>query len=323
VTRVAKAYLRESNRTIGVYIPETAPDRVEIPAAPDINSLVKDYKGGRVRVSQGEAFDPTPAMIESRVQRFTLANGLKLALLPKKTRGGSVTATLWLPLGDEKSLFGRKTAGEIVPAMLMRGTKRKSRQQIQEEMDRLKARFTLVGSAYAPRMQIETTEENLAGAFRLATEILRDSAFPEAEFEQLRQARIANSERRRTDPAYVASQAMGRHMSPYPPGAVRYVSTVDEEIEASRNVTVDQVRDFYQRFWGVAAAGGVEPVLAVSGQFEPTQCANWPRSCWERGKAPAIINLFLLSARSEILLTWRWRQRTSRTLPLNSGRRCA
>jgi zinc protease len=38
VTRVAKAYLRESNRTIGVYIPETTPDRVEIPAAPDINS---------------------------------------------------------------------------------------------------------------------------------------------------------------------------------------------------------------------------------------------------------------------------------------------
>ena len=40
----------------------------------------------------GEAFDPSPANIESRLQRATLPNGMKLVMLPKKTRGGAVIA---------------------------------------------------------------------------------------------------------------------------------------------------------------------------------------------------------------------------------------
>ena len=35
VARVAKAYLKSSNRTLGEFIPTTAPDRAEIPATPD------------------------------------------------------------------------------------------------------------------------------------------------------------------------------------------------------------------------------------------------------------------------------------------------
>ena len=35
VTRVAKTYLKSSNRTLGEFIPTSAPDRAEIPATPD------------------------------------------------------------------------------------------------------------------------------------------------------------------------------------------------------------------------------------------------------------------------------------------------
>jgi len=43
-------------------------------------------------------------------------------------------------------------------------------------------------------------EANLAGALRLAAEILRQPAFPEAEFEQVRQQRIAAIEAGRSEP---------------------------------------------------------------------------------------------------------------------------
>ena len=46
VLRVAKAYLKESNRTLATFIPTKAPDRAEIPAAPDVAAMLKDYKGG-------------------------------------------------------------------------------------------------------------------------------------------------------------------------------------------------------------------------------------------------------------------------------------
>ncbi|MCP6726412.1 hypothetical protein NL526_30605, partial [Klebsiella pneumoniae] len=65
--------------------------------------MLSNYTG-RAAVEQGEAFDPTPANIEARIQRVTLPNGLKLVMLPKKTRGATVTASLVLHYGDEKSV---------------------------------------------------------------------------------------------------------------------------------------------------------------------------------------------------------------------------
>ncbi len=63
VMRVARQYLKPDNRTMGVFIPTEKPERSEIPAIPDVDALVKDYKGTQA-VAQGEAFDPSPANIE-------------------------------------------------------------------------------------------------------------------------------------------------------------------------------------------------------------------------------------------------------------------
>ena len=71
VVRVAKVYFKESNRTLGEFIPTKSPDRTEISAAPEAVELLKDYKGGAA-LSQGESFAPTPANIESRVIRKKL-----------------------------------------------------------------------------------------------------------------------------------------------------------------------------------------------------------------------------------------------------------
>src|SRR5205814_8429171 len=122
----------------------------------------KDSKGGAV-VAAGEAFDPSPANIESRVKRIGLANGVHVALLPKKTRGGSVVVSATLRFGDEKSLFGRATDASMAGAMLMRGSTKHTRQEIREELDRLKARAGAGGSATQANLQIETTRENRPG----------------------------------------------------------------------------------------------------------------------------------------------------------------
>ena len=54
-------------------------------------------------------------------------------------------ASLTLRFGDEKSLANRSTAGEMVSAMLMRGTAKHSRQQIQDVLDKPKARVSVFG----------------------------------------------------------------------------------------------------------------------------------------------------------------------------------
>ena len=225
VARVAKAYLKSSNRTLGEFIPTTAPDRAEIPAAPDPAVRFKDYKGGAT-IQQGEAFDPTPQNIEGRVIRAKLPNGLKLVMFPKKTRGGTVAASLMVRFGDEKSLFGKSTVGTMAGALLMRGTRNKNRQQIQDETDRLKAQLSVSGGINFASANVRTLEANLADSLRFARELLREPSFPEAEFEQIRQQRIAGVESAKTEPNSLASLDLNRHMNArYQRGDVRYTST--------------------------------------------------------------------------------------------------
>jgi zinc protease len=281
VERVAKAYLKDSNRTLGEFIPTKAPDRSEIPATPTDAETFKDFKGGAT-VAEGEVFDPSPGNIESRLTRAKLSDGVKVVLLPKKTRGGTVTATFIARFGDEKSLFGKVAIGGLTGATLMRGTKTKSRQQIQDEMDRLKAQISVSGGVNNATIHIQTTEENLAGALKLAAEILREPAFPEAEFEQVRKQSVAGIEEGKSDPQALAGRALSRTMnSIYPRGDVRYTGTADEDIEDLNKVTLDEVKKFYQQFYGVS-----EGEFTVVGQFDKTAVLKEAEELFGNWKSP-------------------------------------
>jgi zinc protease len=262
VQRVAVNYWKQSNRTLGQFIPTAKPDRAEIPAAPDVQALVKDYKGDAA-IAVGEAFDPSPANIESRTTRSATANGLKLVLLPKKTRGNAVVAQLTLRFGDEKSLMNKATAAQLAGAMLMRGTTKHTRQQIQDELDRLKARGGVSGEANTVTASIETTRDNLPAVLKLVAEILREPSFPASEFEQLKTELLTEIEQGLSDPQALGINAYQRHLSPYPKGDVRYVPTLEESIAAIKATTLDQVKQFYASFYGLSSGE-----LAVVGDFD-------------------------------------------------------
>ena len=138
VQHVAVEYLKPDNRTVGFFYPTDEPDRAEVPDLPDIASALDGYTG-REAIAAGEEFDPSPANIDRRTTRYTLANGMAVALLPKATRGETVNARFRVILGDEEALTGRATAGAIAGQMLMRGSSGHTRQQIQDELDRMQA----------------------------------------------------------------------------------------------------------------------------------------------------------------------------------------
>jgi zinc protease len=206
---------------------------------------------------------------------------MKVVLLPKKTRGGTVVALVNLRFGTEKSLFGKAQAGQIAGAMLIRGTKNKSRQQIQDEMDKLKARITVMGTPTGASASIETTEANLPGALRLAAEILRQPAFPEKDFETVRQQRLAGIESMRSEPQMLAMQSFQRHVSPYARGDVRYIGTPDEQLEDYKKVTLDEVRQFYTEFYG-----GSNAEFVVSGQFDKDETRKLAADLFGDWKSP-------------------------------------
>src|SRR5207248_6419402 len=144
VRAAAGKYLHRNNRTTGVFIPTDKSERIAIPATPDVNSLVQNYKG-REAMAAGESFEATPANIEARVQRMNLPEGIKVALLPKKTRGQEVQMLLTLRYGNEQNLKGLEAAAGLLPQLMLRGTKKLSYQQLRDELDRLNATLTTGG----------------------------------------------------------------------------------------------------------------------------------------------------------------------------------
>jgi zinc protease len=281
VQKVAAAYLKPTNRTIGVFLPAAKPDRSDVPAPPSVASVVDGYKGDAA-VAVGEAFDPSPANIDARTHRSQLPNGLKVALLPKKTRGGTVVAVLTLRFGDEKSLAGKSTAADMAADMLMRGTTKHTRQQIKDELDRLKARVAVGGRASQATLSIETVRENFPAVLRLGAEILREPAFPEKEFEELRQENLAAIEQQKSEPDAVGSNFYQRHMNPFPKGDVRYVETMDESLASYKAATLDEAKGFYGTFFGASHGE-----LAVVGDFDEKATTSLVTELFGDWKSPA------------------------------------
>lgn len=283
VQGAAARYFKPANRTVGLFVPTTTVDRAEIPAAPDIAALVKDYKGEAL-VSAGEAFDPSPANIEARIDRrnaSATASGIRLALLPKETRGDTVNAQLTLRFGDEKSLMNRSTAATLAGALLERGTKSRTREQLKDELDKLKARVNVFGGATQATAAIETTRANLPAVMRIAAEMLREPSFPENEFNQAKQELLANIESQRSEPTAIAALEFQRLQSPYPKGDVRYISTFDEDIAELKALTLDDVRKFYKDFYGASNAE-----LAVVGDFDKEEVAKLANELFATFKSP-------------------------------------
>ena len=264
VQKAGEEYLKRANRVSGTFVPTASPDRAVIPPTPDVEKLLENYKGGD-NVRLGEAFDPSPKNIESRIQRRTLANGINAALLSKQTRGGRAVAILNLHWGDEKTLMNRSVACDFAGDMLMRGTKKRSRAELKEAFDKLNARVSLSGDGF----MIEARGENLVPALRLAAEALREPSFPPSEFEELKRAALTGTEAQLSDPNAKADIRLSRHLEPYPVGHRNYTPTIEERIELIRKTTLKDSQACYAQLMGATGAD-----FSAVGEFDQEALAK-------------------------------------------------
>ena len=266
VRAVAAAYLKPSNRTVGLFIPvEEEPARAEIPEMPDVMALVAGYTGSE-EVIEGEVFDPSPANIESRTTRIELENGFEIALLPKRTRGATVAIFLMLRHGTESTLMGRATDASLAGSMLMRGTATRTREEISDEIDRLKAQVFVGGGSNSAFARIETTRENLIPILELVGDVLREPVFDESEWRLLKEERLASIERQMSEPTARGSEAFNRHMNPWPEEHPFYSATFEERVERTNEADLAAAQQFHTRFYGAQ-----DGTMAIVGDFDPDE----------------------------------------------------
>jgi len=283
VQAAAANYLKRNNRTVGVFLPTDKPERIAVPATPDIAALVSTYKG-RSAIAEGEAFDASPANVEARLQRLELPEGIKATLLPKKTRGEEVQLLLTLRYGNKQNLKGLEAAAGLLPQLMLRGTKKLSYQQLRDELDRLNATLTTggggggrggrgrgggaaAGSLGAVTFSIQTKRDNLPAVLNLLQQVLREPALPADQFDVLRRERLASVEQMRTEPSTLASRLLSRQFAPYAKEDIRYVPTIEESIERLTSVSHEQVLKLYRDYLGSQAGE-----LSIVGDFDPSAC---------------------------------------------------
>jgi zinc protease len=276
VKEVAEKYFTTSNRTVGFFVPTSKRERTPIPGIPDIAKLVDGYTGRQVK-SVSEASDVSPLAIEARLQRTEPIAGVKLALLPKKTHGESVQLRLTLHYGNTENLKSLSEASGFLAGLMLRGTKNLTRQQIQDLLDKNVARL---GTGMNMRMlrgfgaqgmgavtfTVETKRANLPAVLEILRQILREPTLPGSEFEVMKNEEIAGVEQGRSDPMRQGINHIQRLLSKYPSDDVRYVPTLDEQVERLKKVGLDEIGSLYHDYLG-AEHGEV----AVVGDFESSE----------------------------------------------------
>ena len=265
VNAVAKKYLQRNNRTVGVFLPSKEAERVSVPPTPNLAEMIGDYKG-REELAQGEAFEVNPENIQKRTIWTKLSSGLKVAMLPKKTRGNSVTFRLNLRYGNAQTLAGKAAAAELLPSLMMRGTTKMTRQQIQDTLDQNRGRLSPSGGVGEVSFSGVTRRQTLPIVLDVLHQVLREPLLPADELEIIRTRKLGGLQQQLSDPQSLARIALSRSLSPYPATDVRYVPTTEEEIARWKDVKVEEVAQLYRDF-----VGGQHGELVVVGDFSPDE----------------------------------------------------
>lgn len=268
VQRVAQTWLVPANRTSGSYTAVTQlPVRAPTQAHTDVARLLQGYTG-RAATQAVEDFAPTPENIEARTVKSRLSiggePGLRLAVLPRKTKEDRVTGTLRLHWGTAESLQGHAVLATMVAPLLTQGTRQKDADQIARALLALEAQLRFTSQTGGLTANFEVPARHLDAFVALLSELLQESTFTDRAFERNQNAMIASLQSIKADTAAVAGNALQRTFSRYPAGDPRQARTHAETESLMRSATASQLREFWGRFGGAsfgeaALLGPVQP----------------------------------------------------------------
>ena len=283
IQSTAEAFFVASNRTNGQYIPSENLKRAPAIERPNLGAILQDYKGDE-NYAAIEAFDSSPANIQAQTLRetITLDNGvIHTALLPKASRGNRVFANYRIKFSSLDKLKGQASVSAFAASQIMSGATGMTQQDIHDRIDQLDGSLNYHISANQLVVSLSSTRDNLAELLALSLKLIRDAQYPQEELDafknQVTRALQANS----SEPGSKAMHALGRYLNPFEPGDMRYVMSVEEQVEAIATISREQLVAFNRENF---AAGNID--VSIVGSFDPKAAlkvledtiATWPKA---------------------------------------------
>lgn len=252
VNTALNRYFVKTNRTVGNFVPTKNPIAVGIEHTQGVDALVKNYKGKK-GFDKGEAFDVSYDNIQNRLNTGKLTkSNIEYGFIKKNNRGKTVTLSFAFRNGSVEDLTNQGLAARYTASMLNKGTKTKSRQAIQDKLSALKSSISFSGSNGRTSVRISSTEENLNETLKLMTEMLKNPAFNVKELEKLKTQALAGIEQNKSQPTYLASRKMSQINQKFKKGHPLYSMTIEEEIQAIKDISVEKLKAYYKKFYGIS-----------------------------------------------------------------------
>ncbi|MDQ3013513.1 MAG: insulinase family protein [Acidobacteriota bacterium] len=197
----------------------------------------------------------------SRINRFDLANGITLLVLenhanPTISLSGYVRAGEYFNPPDKDSL------ATITASMLNKGTARRSKLEIAEELESAGARVGFSPNNFSVSIGGQSLSRDLPLIISTMAEELREPTFPEDELGKLKQRFIASIKEDLDDTRSRAYERMTQLV--FAPGNPFYRLPPETTIANIETITADDARAFYSKYYGVESM-----VLVVVGDVAP------------------------------------------------------
>lgn len=252
VNAAIQRYLINTNRTVGNFIPNPTPVRVDISHTEGVDALVKAYEG-KEALSAGEAFDVSYDNIQNTLKTGTLDNSkIKYGFVKKDNRGETVIVNLTMRNGNLEQLMNKGKVASYTASMLNKGTKTNSRQDIEDKLNALKSSIYFNGSNGVVSASLNSTQANLMASLALLSDMLKNPNFDANELEKLKIEELAYLEESKNEPQSVVSRQIGLLNNNYPKGHPNYALTYEEEVAAIKAVTIDAIKAYYKDFYGIS-----------------------------------------------------------------------
>lgn len=262
VKNVWEKYFMESNRTSGIFTPTKNTKRAHVPETPSIEAVLGRYEGRSVQTAD-KAFEASLENIEASVQRSELGDGICAAFLPKPTRLQAASVRFIFRVGDEKHLANQQVNLRLLSEMLVRGTKTKSHEEIQDLLDKHQVSLSLYPARGAIVVSLTSDSDNILKGIEIASDLMQNSILDAAEFEIVKSKELSELEESQSDPQTLAMNWISRAKNPFKEDNVHYIPTVEEQIAWTKEARLEEIGSLYSQLIGaqhldVSAVGAID-----------------------------------------------------------------
>jgi zinc protease len=216
--------------------------------------------------------------------RAQLANGI-VVLARSNFNSPSVVVSGYLMCGSLFDPVEKLGLADFTASALMRGTQKRSFQEIYEALESAGANLSIEGSTHSTGFGSKALSEDLKLLLQLLSEALRQPSFPEQQVERLRTQIMTRLAIRAQDTGEMAAQAfdsLAYANHPYRLPEEGYPETVQA-------ITRQDMIDFHRRHFGPAGM-----VITVVGGVDPQETVNQVEEVfadWENHEQPAPFEL--------------------------------